>query len=65
VYLSGHPRPSNSRELHQDEVNLGRLKAPQGAFSYEIGPEVGLSKIKSVVVYCRAFSVIFSSAALQ
>lgn len=65
VYLSGHPRPTNAAELHQNDSNLGRLKAPQGAFSYQVDPSVDLRKIKSVVIHCRAFSVIFSSAELQ
>ena len=65
VFLSGHPSPRNTQELHQNDVNLGKLKAPQGAFSYEIDPSVDLSKVKSVVVYCRAFRVVFSSAELR
>ena len=65
VFLSGHPSPRNTQELHQNDVNLGKLKAPQGAFSYEIDPSVDLSRVKSVVVYCRAFSVVFSSAELR
>ena len=66
VYLSAHPKPSSSSELHTGglEVNLGRLKAPQGAFSYEIPAEVDLANVKSVAVYCKAFSTMFSSAEL-
>jgi hypothetical protein len=65
VYLSGHPNPSNAQELHMQDFNLGRLKAPQGAFSYEIDASVDLDNVKSVVIYCRAFSVVFSSAELR
>lgn len=67
VYLSGHPRPANARELHQDglDLNLGRLKAPMGAFAYDIPDDVDLTKVRSVNVYCRAFSTMFSSAELR
>jgi hypothetical protein len=66
VILSAHPRPNNSEELHQGgaDINLGPLKAPQGAFSYEIPSDVDLSNVKSVAIYCRAFRVMFSSAEL-
>jgi len=67
VFLSAHPTPGTSAELHEGglDINLGALKAPQGAFAYEIPAEVDLSKVKSVAIYCRAFRVMFSSAELQ
>jgi hypothetical protein len=66
IYLSEHPDPANSEQLHEGEDhNLGNLKATTGSFNYAIDPSVDLSKVKSVVIYCRAFSVIFSVAALQ
>lgn len=65
VYLTEHPNPSNSDELHQGDHNLGLLKATNGSFSYALDPSVDVSKVKSVVIYCRAFTVIFSVATLQ
>jgi hypothetical protein len=65
VYVSEHPNPNNSDELHQGGHNLGTLKATNGSFSYTLAPEIDPAKIKSVVIYCRAFSVIFSTASLQ
>jgi hypothetical protein len=65
VYVSEHPNPSNSDELHQGGHNLGTLKATTGSFSYTLAPEIDPARIKSVVIYCRAFSVIFSTASLQ
>lgn len=66
IYLSEHPDPANSEQLHEgQDHNLGNLKATTGSFNYAIDPSVDLSKVKSVVIYCRAFSVIFSVAALQ
>jgi hypothetical protein len=65
VYVSEHPNPNNSDELNQGAYNLGTLKATKGSFSYTLDPSIDPAKIKSVVIYCRAFSVIFSTAALQ
>jgi hypothetical protein len=65
VYVSEHPNPNTSDELHEGGHNLGTLKATTGSFSYTLAPEIDSAKIKSVVIYCRAFSVIFSTASLQ
>lgn len=66
VYLSEHPDPLNSEQLHEgNNVNLGSLKATNGSFNYALDPTIDPAKIKSVVIYCRAFSVIFSTAMLQ
>jgi hypothetical protein len=65
VYVSENPDPKNSDELQQGEHNLGSLKATNGSFSYTLDASIDPAKIKSVVIYCRAFSVIFSTATLQ
>ena len=65
VYVSEHPDPSSSDELNQGGYNLGNLKATTGSFSYALDPSIDPAKIKSVVIYCKAFNVIFSTAALQ
>ena len=65
VYVSEHPNPNTSDELNQGGHNLGSLKATNGSFSYELDPSIDPAKVKSVVIYCKAFSVIFSTAALQ
>ena len=66
IYLSEHPNPGTGEQLHEGgEYNLGSLKATTGSFNYDIDPSIDLSKIKSVVIYCRAFSVIFSVAGLE
>jgi hypothetical protein len=65
VYVSEHPNPASSDELDQGGHNLGSLKATNGSFSYALDPMIDPAKIKSVVIYCKAFSVIFSTAALQ
>jgi len=47
-----------------DFVNLGRLKGNVGNQNYEIPEGVDLSKYNKVLVWCKAFSVLFGSAEL-
>ncbi len=61
VYVSTDP----TGESVEEALNLGELKATDGAFNYEIPPEIDVSTIKSAVVWCRQFSVLFTHAELQ
>jgi hypothetical protein len=61
VYLSTDP----SGKRVEEGLNLGRLKATDGAFNYEVPAEIDLAHVKSVVVWCRQFSVQFAVAALM
>jgi hypothetical protein len=61
VYLSQDPSGENVDEA----LNLGSLKATDGAFNYEIPADVDLSTVKSAVVWCRQFGVLFAHAELQ
>lgn len=61
VYLSEDP----SGESVDEALNLGSLKATDGAFNYEIPPEIDVSSVKSAVVWCRQFSVLFAHAELN
>jgi len=45
-------------------VNLGKLKATDGAFNYDIPAGVDVSKFKSAIVWCRQFSALFAVAPL-
>ena len=65
VYVSTHPNPKTHDQLLQGAHNLGTLKATNGSFNYTLDPSVDPTKLGSVVIYCRAFSVIFSVASLQ
>ena len=47
-----------------DFVNLGELKANRGNQNYEIPGGVDLEKHNQVLVWCKAFSVLFGSAEL-
>lgn len=59
VYLSTNPDGYAS-----DAINLGRLKASDGAFNYDIPEGSDISRVKSVIVWCRQFSVLFATATL-
>ena len=58
VYLSTDKNAS-------DFVNLGRLKANIGNQNYQIPEGTDIAKYDTVLVWCRAFSVLFGSADLK
>jgi hypothetical protein len=64
VLLAKGERITKSSELG-DYINLGRLKGNKGAQNYEIPEDIDPSEYDSVIIYCRAFSVVFSSADLN
>lgn len=59
VYLS--PSPDGFAD---GAVNLGGLKATDGAFNYEIPADVDVTQFESAIVWCRQFSVLFAAASL-
>ena len=61
VYLSEDP----TGESVDEALNLGALKATDGAFNYEIPASIDVSRIKSALVWCRQFSVLFTHAELM
>jgi hypothetical protein len=48
-----------------DFVDLGKLKANNGNQNYDIPPGTDLSKYDTVLIWCKAFSVLFGSAELK
>jgi hypothetical protein len=60
VYLS----PSN-KGYAKGAVELGRLKADRGNQNYAIPADVDVADYRSVVIWCRQFSVLFATAALR
>lgn len=65
VYLSTEAPTSTFAGLGEDQVHLGALKGNVGNQNYEIPADVDISLYKSVVIYCRPFSVVFSTAAFS
>ncbi|HEY7465347.1 MAG TPA: DM13 domain-containing protein [Dehalococcoidia bacterium] len=61
VYLSEDAGGGKVSEM----LNLGKLKATDGAFNYEIPASFDVTKVKSAVVWCRQFAVLFTHAELM
>jgi hypothetical protein len=62
VYLS---RETGGKWSESTSLYLGALKATNGSFNYDIPAGADLSLYKSVVVWCRAFSVLVTWADLK
>jgi len=59
VYLS--PNPAGYAD---DALNLGELKATDGAFNYEVPAGTDVSGFQSAIVWCKQFGVLFATATL-
>jgi len=46
-------------------TDLGKLKATNGSFNYQIPSSVDLGSVRSLVVWCRQFNVTVTYAALK
>ncbi|KAF6246967.1 hypothetical protein C6990_07750 [Nitrosopumilus sp. b3] len=46
-------------------INLGELKANKGNQNYQIPEDVDLNKYNKVLIWCKAFGVLFGSAELE
>jgi hypothetical protein len=46
-------------------INLGELKATDGAFNYEVPPGTDVAQFNYAIVWCREFAVLFASAPLE
>ena len=65
VYLSTEAPTSTFAGLGEDAVHLGELKGNVGNQNYGLPQAVDLSAYRSVVIYCRPFKVVFSTAAFS
>ena len=65
VIISPHADPTRGNEVKlPGYADLGPLKGNRGNQNYTIPADVDISAIKSVVIYCKPFSVVFSVATL-
>ena len=65
VILSPHEDPTRGNEVKlPGYADLGPLKGNRGNQNYTIPADVDVSAIRSVVIYCKPFSVVFSVATL-
>jgi len=63
VYLASEANPT--KEQVKNGVELAKLKGNVGSQNYELPADLNPKDYQSVVIYCKPFSVIFSSATLQ
>ncbi len=47
-----------------DSLEIGKLKATDGSFNYDVPAGTDVSQFKSVVVWCKPFGVLFAVAPL-
>lgn len=65
VYLVRHPGPLASSDVTADNyIDLGALKGNIGNQNYRIPTGTDIAAFGSVVVWCQAFGVLFSTAPL-
>jgi hypothetical protein len=62
VWLSSAPAAAEGREYAEGFVDLGTLKGNIGNQNYTIPADVDLAEYRSVVIWCRRFTVGFGSA---
>jgi len=65
VYLSEAASDGQGRAFAEDFIELGRLKGNIGSQNYLIPAGTDLSRYRSVVVWCRRFTVGFAVAPLE
>jgi hypothetical protein len=65
VILSTDPSGSRGSASAAEAVNLGRLRATDGNINYPVPAEVDAAAYRSVIIYCRAFRVVFAVATLE
>jgi hypothetical protein len=61
VFSASNPSPTSHADLG-DYLELSSLKSSTGNQEYEISADTDLSQINSVVIYCKPFQVIISTA---
>jgi hypothetical protein len=66
VLLVNAANPESHSDLDDaGYVELGRLKGNVGSQNYDIPSSVSLADVRSVVIYCNPFRVVFSVATLE
>ncbi|MHA2260697.1 MAG: DM13 domain-containing protein [Promethearchaeota archaeon] len=65
VYLSDKSSFQGINDSPGNFINVGRLSSFKGNFSYNIPSGSDIGDIKAVLIWCRAFSVLFTYAILS
>ena len=66
VLVTVHPDPMTRADVHDaDYTEIGKLKGNKGDQNYDVPADLDLASIRSIVIYCAPFQVVFSVAPLQ
>lgn len=65
VILSTDPGAGRGSATSGDALDIGGLKATDGNVNYTIPAGTDIAKYRSVIIWCRAFRVLFASAKLE
>lgn len=57
VYLS-----TDANDHARDALELGRLKATDGSFGYDVPADTGIDGFRSAIIWCKQFSHLFAVA---
>jgi len=64
LYLAAAPEDGDPDVLDDDIVDLGALKGNKGGQNYDLPDDVDLDRYRTVVIWCRRFSVGFGVGSL-
>jgi hypothetical protein len=65
VLLTRAAAPKTSPEVQAGYIEVAKLKGNIGNQNYTLPKDLALSDYKAVVIYCRPFHVVFSTATLR
>lgn len=65
VYLTKKSSVQTSDDVQQGFYSIARLKGNKGSQNYPIPDDINVEEYESVVIYCRAFSVLFAAASFS
>src|SRR5688500_17446192 len=61
VYLAPSAAPNSHEEVTGGgALQVGRLRAAEGTFGYELPATIDVSKFRSAIIYCFQFRTVFS-----
>lgn len=65
VILTKHSSPKTRADVQHGYVEVAKLKANLGSQNYTLRRDVRLDDYHAVVIYCKMFHVVFSTATLK
>ncbi len=65
VLLAKHAEPRSSADIKEGYIEVAKLKGNIGSQNYSLPKDINLADYRTVVIYCKPFHVVFSTAPLQ